>query len=901
MTTPDGLWRWLNRLRGLLRRNDVEREIREEMEYHLEMEVRRRVDEEGQSAAEARRTARRAFGSVESHRAASRDVRYGHHLEQLAADLRLALRRLAGAPGFSLVVVLTVAVGIGAATAISSLSQRTLFPELPYDDVERVLRIRTGWTDKADGGVSPAELLDYQSRLGHVVSHAGGYTIRTSNLAGESGPRKVATAAVSHGVLEALGIEAARGRVFTVAEDRAGADVVLISHALWITELAADPGVVGSSIVLDGEPAEILGVLPDGPVLPESIRSREPVDLYVPLALKPEDVTNRGSHFMSAVVRTKPGVDPRRAAAEVAALGDRFVREYPDEYPDGMGFFVRAEPLMDWLRQPYRQPMAVLLGAVGFLLLVALANVAGLLLARTEERGRELAMRAALGAGLRRLAQQLAVENALLAVAGASLGLFLGRGLLIALSRWVPPSQAAFVDPSIGPAVLGVTTVLAAVASLAFGMLPLLHLRGQKPVAALRGTRTSTADASGRRLRKALMVVQVAVSLLLLTTAGLLGRSFVRLLDVDPGYRTEGLVTVQASLPSAGYESDQATLDFWRRLVADVEARPGVRGATAALFLVLTGPIGDLGFDIEGRETPEGKDKPDADWQVVAPGYFELLDVETLAGRTLTTRDAGGSPGAVVVNRAFVERNFPDAASPTDVLGQRLFLGGEHTQPDPATIVGVIPDVRHGSLDERRRPQMYFSHGQFRIWSTGQPIRSMNLIVDSALPLDATRELMAESVLALDPTLPLSQMRSLEEVRHASLTLPRLLAAVLLTFAVATLFLTVVGLYGVVSETVLRRLPELGVRRALGARAADLTRLVVGEGLRLFAAGLAIGAILTLLAGTALRDLLFETSPFEPATYLAMIALLLASVLAACAVPALRAARVDPSKLMRLE
>ena len=899
MSVSDGAWRWWQRFRAIFRSSDVEREIQDEMAMHLEMEIHSRV-EQGMSPEEARRSARIDFGSIENHRAASRDVRFGHRLEQVASDLRLATRRLASAPGFAVIAVLTIAVGIGAATAIWSLAQETLFPELPYDEAERVMRIRTMYSGK-DGHVSPAELFDYQSRLGHVFSDVGGYTISTANLAGESGPRKVPAAGMTHGALEALGLEPALGRRFTLEEDRTGADVVIVSHTLWTSELGADQRAVGRTLSLDSKPFEVIGVLPAGAELPDTLQGGPRVDLFAPLGIQPSNVTTRGSHFLEAYGRLLPGVAPEQGATEVAALGRAFVDEYPLEYAEGMGFALDADELTLWLRQPFLQPMAVLAGAVAFLLLVAFANVAGLLLARTEERSRELAMRAALGAGIRRLAQQLAVENSLLALLGGALGVVLGRSLLLALAGWLPPAQSHLIDPTLDLTLLSAALALAVLGSLTFGLLPLLHLRGTRPQSALRSVRTLTAGAGGRRLRQSLMVTQVAVAVTLLSVAGLLGRSFVRLLDVDPGYRTESLVTTQVSLPFAGYGETEATLAFWQRLVEEVESRPGVHGVSAAVYLVLAGPVGDMGFDVVGRETPEGLDKPDADWQVVMPGYFDLLDIELEAGRPLDERDSAGATGAVVINRTFVERTFPDAASPGDVIGQRIALGGEQTQPSVATIVGVIPDIRHGSLDAKRQPHMYFSHQQFRFWSNGQPLRSMNLLVDSALAPDATRQLLEDAVHTLDPTLPLSQMRTLEQVRHSSITLPRFLAAILLTFAGATLFLTVVGLYGVVSETVVKRLPELGVRRALGARAADLSRLVVGEGVRLFATGLVLGAVLTSLAASGLRGLLFETSPAEPLTHLLVVAVLFAAVLAACALPAARAARVDPSKLMRLE
>ncbi|MDA8019965.1 MAG: ADOP family duplicated permease [Thermoanaerobaculia bacterium] len=894
----DFAWRWRQRLRGLFRPSNLEREIQDEMELHLEMEIRSRI-EQGMGAAEARRSARLEFGSLESHRAASRDVRFGHHVEQVIGDFRLALRRLAGSPGFTAISVLTLSLGIGAAAAIWSLAKATLWPDLPYSEAEHILLIDTRWNDRDNGTASPAELVDYQERLTHVLSDVGGWTVSTLNLVTETGAQKIPAGFLSHGTMAALGLEPAMGRRFTRDEDRTRAPVALLSHALWVEEFASDPQVVGRSITLDSQSREVIGVMPAGAELPDHLLLGSPVDVYVPLGLQPESITNRGSHFLTVAARRRADVDPSLVAEEVARLGRQFETEFPDEYPSDMGLVVSARPLAKTLREPFVQPMVVLFLAVGFLLSMATANVAGLLFARGEERGRELAMRAALGAGRKRLIQQMAVENALVAMAGGTLGALTGGLLLRGLATWLAQAQARLIDPELDLALIGGAVALSAVCALTFSILPLTQLRRQLPADSLRGTRTSTSGVERRRFRRLLTIGQIAAALALLSVAGLLSRSFLRLLDIDPGFRTAGLVTTQISLPRNGYQEIEDVLAFWDRLVRDVESKQGVESATAAVYLVLGGPRGDMNFEIDGRPIPDDKVDPAADWQVVAPGYFEALEIPHIAGRGLRHQRNEGDHGEVVVNQTFVERHFPEVDSAAEVIGQRIHPGGEMTQPAIATIVGVIPDIRHASLDQRQRPQMLFSHAQFRFWSNGRPAPSMNLIVKSNLPPETTRETIASTLRKIDPTLPMSQLRSLDEVRHTSILLPRFLTSVLLTFAGVTLLLTVVGLYGVVSENVLQRLPELGVRRALGARAYDLARQVVGEGIRLFLFGIAFGALLSFFAARALSGLLFETSPAEPATHLAVVVVLCVAVLLACVLPAARAARVDPARLMR--
>lgn len=899
----DLVWRFRERVRSLLFPARMEKEVEDEIAFHLEME-QRELESGGLDRAEARRRARLRFGGVERVRAEARELRFGHLLEQLLRDLRLGLRRLRRSPGFTVVAVLTLAVGIGASTAIWSLARATLFASLPYDEPERLVVIRTSWTGQDEADASPAELLDYQARLGHVFEHVGGYAFDSVEVATAEGPRRLRAAFVSTGTLESLGVGPVEGRRFTGDEHRQTASAALLSHRAWKARFGGDPEIVGRPLRLSGGAVEIVGVLPPGRPLPESLLLDDPAEIVFPIGIHAGQDPPRGSHFLSTVARLRPGVEPSVARGEVAALGRSFERDFPEDYPVDMGFRLGVEPLSSWVRGPFVRPVGVLLAAVGFLLLVACANVAGLLLARTERRGPALALASVLGAGRLRLVRQLAVESALLALAGGLAGAGLAAAALRGLRFLLPATQARWI--AVDARVLGVALGVTAVTALVFGLVPLFQLGGRRLAGVLRtGLRTTAGAVGGQRLRRALTVAQVAVALVLLVCGGLLVESFARLLDVDPGYRVEEVVTAEVGIPSGRYAADEEVVGFLRRVEERFLSLPGARSVGSAFYLVLDRRPGDLNFEIEGRPVPPDRASPAADWQIVTPGYFPTLGIEPEEGRAFGPGDGAESPGVVMVNRSFVERHFPDSPG-GDALGRRIHPGGEHTQPKTATIVGVVPDVRQSGLGDEVWPQMYFPHAQFRFWSNAQPARSMAVLVSSPLAsssqgLAEMRRAMTASLSEIDPTLALSEVRTLEEVRAASVAQPRLLAAVLGVFAVATLFLAAVGLYGVVSQSVGRRLPELGVRRALGAAARDLAGEVVGEAARLTLVGLALGALGAIAAARLVRGLLYGVRPAEPAVLLGVVVLLVLAVALACLRPALRAARVDPAELLRVE
>ncbi len=892
----DTLWRWRERLRRILFKSRVEREVAEEMRFHLEMETRERIAR-GMDPAEARRTARIDFGAVERYRAEARETRWGHRWDSLAQDARYALRTLGASPGFSVVALFTLALGIGACTAVFSLVNALLLRPLPYGTPEQVVWIETAWEGSPRAKISPAEFLDYRDRLTEVFSAVGVYAFGALNLGDDGEPVRLPAAAFSSQTLSALGVTPTLGRGWTEEESVTGAPVVLLSDAFWRQRFAADPTVVGRTLLVDGREQEVLGVLPPGFQLPETLLSGSPAQIYSPLGIDPADVTNRGSHFMSGVARIRPGVSRQAAVDALERLATGFSEEFPDAYPVEKRFRASAIPLAQSIRGLVQKPLAVLAAAVAFVLLITCANVTNLLLSRADRRERELALRAALGAGRGRLVRQVMVESTLLAVLGGALGLAIAALIIRGLTQ-LPFDVPWLATLGIDSRVLLFVGLLSPLSGVLFGLVSTLSIGHLPMLAALKeGAQTSTDSIRSQRLRRGLVIAEVAVALMLLSGAGLLSRSFVRLVNVDPGFRTDDIVTTRLSLPDAGYPENTDLTRFFGELVPRLAELPQVSKVGAVTNLPLATRLGDMDFEVEGRPIPEGDVEPAADWQVVTPGYFDAMGLSLLRGRQIQSTDAAESPGVVVINETFADQIWPRE----DPLGKRFRLLGENTQPEVAEVIGVVRDVRHESLSQERHPQMYFAHQQFRFWGQGRAVAAMSLVVQSALPPAELRAAIAETVHALDAGLPLSEVRSMEDVRRFSVALPWLLMSVMAAFSGVALILSTVGIYGVMAYTVSQRLPELGVRLALGARPNQISRLVLAQGAALTLAGIALGLSGALVSARAISGLLFEVSPIDPVTLIGVTLLLAGAAFAACFLPALRATRVDLVELLRAE
>jgi putative ABC transport system permease protein len=818
-------------------------------------------------------------------------------METLLQDIRYAARQLLRSAGFAAVAIVTLGLGIGATVAIFSVVNGVLLRPLPYAEPDRLARIWNQWEGSPEADLSPAEYFDVREQA-EVFSTIGVYSPAGLATFGDTDPERVESRWVSAGVFATLGVEPLLGRAFTAEEDApAGSPAVILHHGLWQRRFGGDPDIVGNTVTLNGNAVTVVGVMPPGFRLPDDFGSGDATEVFVPLAIDRTTIPNRGSHFLAGVGRLKPGVSAEAASAEMSRIAAGFVRDFPDDYPAGMNFTASAVPLRDTIVGSVRPALLVLLGAVGLVLLIACANVANLLLVRAEYRQREMAIRTALGAGRARLVRQLMVESTVLALAGGGLGLLIAWGATEVLLGLRPPDLPRFGEVSLDLHVLGFAFGATLLTGLIFGLAPALYTASLKPQAALRESgRSATAGAGRQRFRHSLVVLQMAIALVLLLGAGLLVRSFLRLLSVDPGFRTESVLTVDISISTSEYPEVEQVVGFYDQLIERVQGLPGVQEAGAVTGLPLATTRGDLNFRIEGRPVPEGDVSPRADWQVVTPGYFRAIGMQLLRGRGIEPTDAADAPGVVVINETTVRRYWPNE----DPIGQPIELGGG-AGPEWPRVVGIVRDIRHEGLATEPNAEMYVPHAQFRVWDSGAPIRGLTLTLKTAAEPAALAGAVHREIRALDPGLPVREFTTMQQVRAESVARPRFLTALLAAFSVVALTLAAVAIYGVISYTVTRRTHEIGVRMALGARRRQVAGMVVRQGLILAAVGVGIGLLGGLAATRLLSGLLFGVSPTDPLTMVAVPLGLIAVALLAAYLPARRATRVDPMVALRAD
>ena len=812
----------------------------------------------------------------------------------LLQDVRYAARLLGKSPGFTAVALVTLALGIGANAAIFSVVNGILLEPLDYLQPGRVVKLQTSWAGEPDAGISPAEYYDYRDEI-DVFAALGVYAFSSPALTGGDRPERLRGAFVSAGVFPAFGVPALHGRVFTADEELPGHDVAILGFDLWQRRFGGAEDVVGTSVVLDGRARTVIGIMPPGFRMPEDYTSGERTQVWLPLGIDRTTVTNRGSHFLQGVARPDEGVTAERTSAAVTALARRMVERFPDDYPADMRFTASAIPLVEDVIGSVRPVLFVLLTAVGLVLLAACVNVANLVLARSDARQGEFALRAALGAGRARLVRQLVVESLVLAAAGGVLGLLLAAGAVKLLAVLQPPDLPRLDAVTLDLRVVAFTLAAIGLTGMLLGVVPALQATGTRFAAALH--EAGVRSIGGRqRLRGGLVVGEMAVALVLLIGAVLLVRSFAELRGVDPGYRIERVLTAEVRLPTATYAGQPEVTGFFHQLLEQIAALPGVEAAGAVSNLPLATDLGDLNFDIEGRETPSSEVSPKADWQTVTPGYFRAMDIALVRGRGIEASDDARAPGVVVINETAATRYWPGE----NPIGARFRLGGG-AAPGWVTIVGIARDVRHAAFDEPARSQMYLPHAQFRFWNDGGPVRGLTLAVRT----DGEPETLAKAVRAelasLDPTLPISTFRSMEEVVSAAIARPRLMMLLMSIFAGVALVLGAVGVYGVMAQLVNRRRREMGIRLALGARAAQIAGLVLKRSLVLTASGIAIGVLASLAATRALSGMLFGVTPLDTVTFVAAPLVLVAVAMLAAWVPIRRATCVDPNLVLRHE
>jgi putative ABC transport system permease protein len=820
-------------------------------------------------------------------------------METLIQDERFALRGLRQRPGFAFVAVLTLALGIGANAAIFSVANGVLLRPLPYLRPAELVMVWGAWEANPRADISVPEYWDLREQS-RSIERLAAFAEGTENLTGSGTPERLRAGYATADALPLLGVSPALGRNFAPAEDLPGQTrVVLLSDGLWRRRFAADPAVVGRTLMLDDAPAQVVGVLPASFQLPLHY-SGPPMELWLPLQLDPAiDRSVRGWHFLRVVGRLRPGATVESAKSEVPDLARRMRERYPTEYT--AGFTGWATPVMESVVGQARPAILVLLGAVGLLLLIACANVASLQLARGESRQREIAVRTALGAGRGRIIRQLLTESVLLAAAGAAVGLLLALWGVRALIAAAPATIPRLDEIGLDPRVLLFTAAVAVGTGLLFGLAPALHAAKTDLAGTLtEGGRAGTSGSARQRFRRGLVMAQIALALMLVTGAGLLLRSFVQLTGVDPGFDPEHLLTARIELSSGRYETKEQARAFYEQLLTRVEALPGVRSAAAVRALPMTGrlDIGDWSFVLEGKHStpPLPSEWHPADWQAVTPDYFQTMGIPLLQGRGLEAGDRIGAPGAMVINQSLARQVWPAG----DALGQRVLLGGGSSDSIWRTVVGIVGDVRHRGFDAAPRPEMYLPHAQFPA-GTGFPQRSMYLVVRSIGDPASLAPAIRAAVDGLDSDVPLAEVQTMEHALGSWAAERRLTMMVVSGFALVALTLGAVGIYGIMAHLVVQRTREIGIRIALGAVPGEILRLVLVQAAWLVGVGIAAGVVGALPATGLLSGLLFGVRPTDPATF-AGTALILALVAAvASLVPARRAIRVNPLEALRSE
>jgi putative ABC transport system permease protein len=809
-------------------------------------------------------------------------------LAALVQDVRYGVRTLVRTPGYTIVAVLTLALGIGANAAIFSFVDGVLLKPLPYPNPERILLV---WEKPPGGGnnvVSALNYLDWQAQA-DVFERMAAITGGSMTLTGRGEPQQLRVARAGAEYFNVFGVKAAIGRTFAADEDQPGKEhVVVLSHRVWAEEFGGDAGIVGQSVMLNGEAYTVIGVLPEGSPF-DRMFSR----MWRPLAFAPGERT-RNFHWLQIQARLKPGVTLEQARARMDAIGARIAADYPDS---NKGWGVSLVPYADSIVGPQlRSSLYVLLSAVGMLMLIGCANLASLTLARGTAREREVAVRAALGAGRARIVRQLLTESVTLAAFGGAAGVAVGYALMRWLYFMLPPFYLpAVATVGMDRRALVFAAALSIATGLAFGLAPALHASRPDLADAMKeGGRGSAGDGGRRRLRSTLVVVEVALAFLLLAGSGLLIRSFFQMMNAPLGFDATNVLTLSLPIAPDRFPASGQLVSYVRTIVERVKAVPGVRDASATDALPLQGFNNGMPFLIAGQPVVDRANRQACGFKMVHSDYFHVLGIQIIKGRPLTDRDVQGTPPVAVINQSMARRFFENQ----DPIGQRVLVqeivpGKPALGPEiPWEIVGVIADERTGGLDGSTRPGMYVPIEQ-------SPTTFVSLVVRAGADPAALSRAVGQAVHEIYKTQAVTDVKTLEQIKTESALSNRLRTTLLAVFAALALALSAVGIYGVISYTVAQRSHEVGVRAALGASAAVLLRMVLRDGMTLALVGLALGVVGALGLTRLMSSLLIGVSARDPLTLIAAAATLGLVALVACLIPALRAARLDPLVALR--
>jgi predicted permease len=829
-----------------------------------------------------------------------RDERGASSFFDTLGDFRFALRSLRHRPGLTAAATITLAIGIGATSTVFGVVKHALLTPLPYSNPAGLVGVWSAWKGFDRTWLSYDEWEGWKARV-RAFADIGLYTDNSATIDGDS-PERVRSGLVQANVFSILGVRLDRGRGFTAEEDRPnGPRVAVLSYDLWQRRFGGDPSILGKRIQVSGADMSVVGITPAGFQMPLDYAAGERTDIYFPLATDaqnegalpgPEFPKGGSNHGYYGIARLAPGAT---AAAANRQLRDIVAELEKFGYMANVGFHAYVIPMDEQVMGRVRPVLLVVFGAVVLVLLIACANVAGLLLVRGETRRRELAVRVALGAGTKRLARLLVTESALLATFGGAMGLGLAWITVRLLRSNAPAGLPRLTETSIDWVVLVFAIVVAGVTALLTGVLPLAHATQLALSGELReGGRGSTTGRARLRWRQALVAVEVALAVVLVAGAGLMIRTVRNLLNVDPGFSSEGVLTMRISTPSVFYPDSIRVAAFWDDLQRRVASLPGVKHVGAVRLLPLASEMGDWGLRIEGYTPPPNQGSP-GDWQIVTPGYFETMGMAPREGRIFGISDDMRAPLAMIVNRAFEKQYFAGRQA----LGGRVRIGGSDTTKR-YTIVGVVDDVRHNALVGTVKPQFYVTLAQFAV-APGSTRRVMSLVVKTDGDPKKLVSSVRAQVRAIDPRLPVSEVRTMSDIVDAAIGGQRFAMETLGVFGLVALLLSAIGIFGIVSQVVASRMHELGIRAALGATPMDLMTLALGSGVRQAMLGLAVGIVAALMLTRVLGALLHGVSPTDPLTFGAVVIVTGLVAVVASIAPAGRAARVDPNAVLRVD
>jgi predicted permease len=888
----------LYRLRALFRGGSVETELNQEVRAHLDHAAEKYV-RAGASPEEAMRRARLEFGGLEGVKEECRDARGVSFMETSLQDVRYSLRLLRKNPGFTAIAILTLALGFGASTAVFSVVNAVLIKPLSYPHSEQIVftwgiappGLNLGYDEIPWGRV---QFLEF-SRQTKAFQHFAAFQSSSFNLTDAGDPALLEGVRATSGFFPALGVSPALGRTYTAEEDQPGrAPVVVLSHAIWQERFGGAPEILGRVMELNGAAHTVIGVMPAGfdfpraNELPGSIDSPRAAQLWVPLALNPGPIIRGEPSELAVIGRMKPGVTVKQAQAELDVL----TKHMEDMFPRAKGWFnSRATPLTRQVAGDTRRPLLLLLGAVGIVLLVACSNVASLLLARSLAREKEFSLRSALGAARLRLIRQLLTESFLLSAAGALAGVLVAELGVRFVKIFGPSNIPRLSEVDLDWRVFAFTFLVTLFVGILFGLAPAFSAARRNLSESLKeGGHRTTAGHAGQKIRQSLLICEVALALVLVTAAGLLTRTFLRLLTAGGGFNAENVLTFELSLPNTKYPDQDRIVALYHELLLRIQNLPGVESAGISEVVPLAGAGESTGMRIPDFHSADEKERPYANYTIVTPGYFSAIGTSILQGRDFSESDTADSMPVAIINQAMAKKFWPGQ----NPLGK---AAGVPIRKFDMTIIGVIPDLKHLSLREEPAPEVYVPYTQ-NPWPS---MLVMQAVVRTKADPDSVFAAVREAVHSVDSDLPLAKVTTLASIVDTSLAQPRFSMLLLGSFGAIALLLAFIGIYGVISYSVAQRTQEIGIRLALGAQRRNVFALILSQGARLAGLGIAIGLLLAFGVARLMSSFLFGVQPADPLTFTAVCALLLAVAFFACYIPARRATRVDPLTALRYE